>query len=71
VEPGGDLTPVGAVFMEEMPALRLKATETRLGKERRVIALPPAENALAIALDRFLHGRRAWIGERLAAQARS
>ncbi|HYF19194.1 MAG TPA: transporter substrate-binding domain-containing protein [Ramlibacter sp.] len=32
---------------------------------KRVIALPPSENALALALDRFLHERKAWIWARL------
>jgi ABC-type amino acid transport substrate-binding protein len=70
VEPGGDLKPIGAAYAQELGPHGLFPTGETLLTEDRVIATPPAENALAIALDRFLHSREGWIAERVAAEAR-
>jgi len=64
----GDLGPVGAAYEEELVRADLRPTETRLASERRVLATAPAENALALALDRFLHDREAFVRERLVAE---
>ena len=61
----GDLGPIGAAYEEELVRAGLKPTEKRLASEGRVLATPPAENALALALDRFLHGRETFVRERL------
>lgn len=66
----GDLAPIGAAYAEELPALGLIATEKTLASEERVIATAPAENALTLELDRFLHARRQSIAQQLAASAR-
>ncbi len=46
-----------AAYAFEMPILGLIAVR-RLGSEERLIATAPAESALTLALDRFLHARR-------------
>jgi ABC-type amino acid transport substrate-binding protein len=65
----GDLGPIGAAYEEELVRAGLRPTEKRLASEDRVIATAPAENALALALDRFLHGREVFVRERLVAEA--
>jgi hypothetical protein len=65
-EPGGDLKPVGAAYEPEMAALGLRSVNKKLFQKDRVIATPPAENALVFALDRFLNERRNAIRDRLA-----
>lgn len=66
----GALRPYAAVYRPELPALGLSDTGTKLRTEKRVIASAPAENALALSLDRFLHARKAEIEARLASEAR-
>ncbi len=61
----GDLGPIGVAYEEELVRAGLRPTEKRLASESRVIATAPAENALALALDRFVHGREAFVRERL------
>jgi ABC-type amino acid transport substrate-binding protein len=67
-EPAG-LAPLAAVHGPELSPLGLVATGKRLGTEQRVIATAPGENALTLALDRFLLERRAAIESALAAEA--
>jgi polar amino acid transport system substrate-binding protein len=67
----GALAPIGAAYAEELPGLGLAPTRTVLATEPMVIATPAAENALTLALDRFLHGRKQDIAAALASGARS
>lgn len=62
--------PFAAAYEPELEALGLAPAGKTLATERRVIATAPAENALTLALDRFLQPRREEIGRRLAAGAR-
>ena len=68
-DPGG-MAPLAAAYAPELAALGLAPTGKTLATERRVIATAPAENALTLALDRFLLPREEEIGRRLAAEAR-
>ena len=68
-DPGG-MAPLAAAYAPELAALGLASTGKALTTERRVIATAPAENALTLALDRFLLPRGEEIGRRLAAEAR-
>jgi polar amino acid transport system substrate-binding protein len=68
-EDRGRLAPIAAVYAEELSGLGLRPTGTALGKEQRTIATAPAENALTLALDRFLHSREQAIKGRLASVA--
>jgi hypothetical protein len=68
-DPGG-LAPLAAAYTLELATLGLAPTGKTLTTERRVIATAPAENALTLALDRFLLPRGKEIGRRLAAEAR-
>jgi ABC-type amino acid transport substrate-binding protein len=68
-EPGA-LRPFAAVYRPELQALGLTDTETALLTEKRVIATAPAENALTLSLDKFLHARKPDIEARLGAEAR-
>jgi ABC-type amino acid transport substrate-binding protein len=61
--------PVAAAYALELAGLGLKATDTVLVDESRIIATAPAENALVLALDRFLHSRRAAIETGIADEA--
>jgi hypothetical protein len=66
----GAMAPLAAAYAPELAARGLAPTGKTLRTERRVIATAPAENALALSLDRFLHGRGEEIGRLLAAEAR-
>ena len=66
----GQLAPLGTAYGPELAALGLKATGKTLATERRVMATAPAENALALALDRFLKPREGEVQDRLVAEAR-
>ncbi len=68
-DPGG-MAPLAAAYAPELAALGLAPTGKTLAAERRVVATAPAENALTLALDRFLLPRGEEIGRRLAAEAR-
>jgi hypothetical protein len=68
-DPGG-MAPLAAAYAPELAALGLAPTGKTLRTERRVIATAPAENALTLSLDRFLHERKEEIGRRLAAESR-
>ena len=68
-DPGG-MAPLAAAYAAELAVLGLAHTGKTLATERRVIATAPAENALTLALDRFLLPRGEEIGRRLAAEAR-
>ena len=65
----GELKPFAAVYAHEVDALGLAATDKVLAKERRVIAVAPAENRLALSLDRFLLARKGEIEAMAAGQA--
>src|SRR5215207_4100543 len=67
-EPEG-MAPLAAAYAPELAALGLLPTGKTLATERRVVATAPAENALTLALDRFLLPRGEEIGQRLAAEA--
>jgi polar amino acid transport system substrate-binding protein len=66
----GQLGSLAAAYAQELSGLGLVPAD-KFAKEQRVIATAPAENALTLALDRFLHARSRSIKERLAAEARS
>ena len=66
----GQLRPFAAVYEAELAALGLRPAGKTLRTEKRVIATAPAENALTLSLDRFLHPRKGAIEARLAAEAR-
>ncbi|MBD0273282.1 MAG: hypothetical protein ICV73_15315 [Acetobacteraceae bacterium] len=68
-DPGG-MAPFAATYAPELAALGLVPTGKTLTTERRIVATAPAENALTLALDRFLLPRGEEIGRRLAAEAR-
>ncbi len=63
------LRPLAAVYAPEQARLGMTATGKTLLTEKRVIATAPAENALTLSLDRFLHANKARIEARLAAEA--
>lgn len=63
------LTPVGAAYSHELTRLGLVPTGTNLAREKRVILTAPVENALTLALDRFLNAHRAEVARRLAGDA--
>jgi ABC-type amino acid transport substrate-binding protein len=65
-----NLAPLAAAYAPELAMLGLHATGRTFLTERRVIATAPAENALALALDRFLLPRTGEIRDILAAEAR-
>ena len=58
------------VYEPELGAAGLVATGKTLRTERRTIATAPAENALTLALDRFLHANKPAIEARLKAEGR-
>jgi hypothetical protein len=64
------LTPFAAVYRQELSALGLADTGKKLKSEKRVIAAAPAENALVLSLDKYLHAHKAQIEARVAAEAR-
>jgi hypothetical protein len=66
----GALRPFAAVYKPELTALGLSETGKTLLTEKRVIATAPAENALTLSLDRFLHARKGDIARRLGQAAR-
>jgi ABC-type amino acid transport substrate-binding protein len=68
-EPEG-MAPLAAAYAPELAALGLRPTGKTLATERRVVATAPAENALTLALDRFLLPRGEEIARRLAAEPR-
>jgi polar amino acid transport system substrate-binding protein len=68
-EPEG-MAPFAAAYAPELAALGLLPTGKTLATEHRVVATAPAENALTLALDRFLLPRGEEIARRLAAEAR-
>lgn len=53
----GRNVPIRAAYASEFEALGLDPAGKVLERERRVIATAPTENALVLALDRFLHAR--------------
>jgi hypothetical protein len=59
-----------AVYEPELGARGLRDTGKTLLTEKRVMAGAPAENALVLSLDKFLHERKAAIAGRVAAEAR-
>jgi hypothetical protein len=66
----GAPAPFAAVYRQELAALGLTDTGKKLKTEKRVIAAAPAENALVLSLDEYLHARKAQIEARVAAEAR-
>jgi len=66
----GGMAPFAVAYEPELAALGLAPAGKALATERRVVATAPAENALTLALDRFLQPRRDEIGRRLAAESR-
>jgi len=62
--------PFRAVYEPELTAAGLVPSGTTLRTERRTIATAPSENALAFALDRFLHANKDAIERRLAEEGR-
>jgi hypothetical protein len=64
------LEPLAAVYGAELAALGLRPAGKRLGGEGRQVATAPAENALTLALDRFLLEHSQAVHDALAAEAR-
>lgn len=64
------LKPFAAVYRQELGTLGLTDTGKKLKTEKRVIAAAPAENALVLSLDKYLHAQKAAIEARVAAEAR-
>jgi ABC-type amino acid transport substrate-binding protein len=62
--------PYKSVYEPELTPLGLRAAGKPLRTERRTIATAPSENALTLALDRFLHANKAGIRNRLVQEAR-
>ena len=67
--PPGERAALAAAYAEELGPLGLSPAGKRIKRERRVIATAPAENALTLSLDRFLHRHRAAIAARVGAEA--
>lgn len=65
----GALAPFAAVYQQELGAFGLTDTGKRLKTEKRVIAAAPAENALVLSLDKYLHAQKQAIEARVAAEA--
>ncbi len=71
VSAGADASaPLVAFWEPELGGLELASTDKTLLTENRVIATAPAENALTLSLDRFLHRNKAAAEQLLAAEAR-
>jgi hypothetical protein len=68
--PPGAPAPFAAVYRQELAALALSDTGKKLKTEKRVIAAAPAENALLLSLDEYLHAHKPRIEARVAAEAR-
>jgi len=66
----GHVAPYAALYEQELEALGFQPTNNLLLTQKRVIGTAPAENALLLSLDRFLHARKGAIEARLGAEAR-